>query len=128
MELVALIQPSLVKLNDAVEESKLFFSATVPFDEKATALLQEEHGAAIAQSFLTAIQAEDSLNPDSAKAMIGSITKELGIKKGIVMRSLRACLTGSLQGPDLMQAWMLFNQRGWDVKRLEQALEVAQAD
>ncbi len=127
LELVALIQPSLVKLNDALEESKLFFSETVPFDEKATDLLQQEHGAAIAQGFLTAVGEADSLTPESAKALIGSITKELGIKKGIVMRSLRACLTGSLQGPDLMQSWMLFNQRGWDVKRLEKALEVAQA-
>jgi glutamyl-tRNA synthetase len=127
MELVELIQPSLVKLNDAVEEGKLFFSGTVPFDEKATALLQEAHGAAIAQGFLAAVQAAGALTPDGAKALIDGITQELGIKKGIVMRSLRACLTGSLQGPDLMQSWMLFNQRGWDVERLTQALEVAQA-
>ncbi|NJN32457.1 MAG: glutamate--tRNA ligase, partial [Synechococcales cyanobacterium RM1_1_8] len=145
LELVALIQPSLVKLNDAVAESELFFSATVPFDDKATELLQQESGAAIAQAFLSALpravnvnaelnaeaandSAPDSvLTPETAQALISDVTQNLGIKKGIVMRTLRACLTGSLQGPDLMQAWMLFHQRGWDRQRLEQALAIAQS-
>jgi glutamyl-tRNA synthetase len=39
-----------------------------------------------------------------------------------VMKSLRAGLTGSLQGPDLMQSWLLLSQKGWDRGRLEQAI------
>lgn len=126
LALVQLIQPTLVKLNDAIPESQLFMTPTVPFDEPATELLQQEHGAAIAQAFLAAVTGGAALTPESAQHLVDEVTKSLGIKKGIVMRSLRACLTGSLQGPDLLQSWVLLHQRGWDRQRLETAIAIAQ--
>jgi glutamyl-tRNA synthetase len=39
-----------------------------------------------------------------------------------VMKSLRAALMGDLQGPDLIQSWLLLHQKGWDSIRLQQAL------
>jgi glutamyl-tRNA synthetase len=57
-----------------------------------------------------------------AKEQLNQITKSLGVKKGVVMKSLRAGLMGTLQGPDLTQSWLLLNQKGWDQIRLIQAL------
>ncbi|MFY7696795.1 MAG: glutamate--tRNA ligase, partial [Cyanobium sp.] len=47
-----------------------------------------------------------------------------GVKKGVMMKSLRAALLGSLQGPDLLTSWQLLHQIGEDQKRLETALQV----
>jgi glutamyl-tRNA synthetase len=44
------------------------------------------------------------------------------VKKGLVMRSLRAALTGDVHGPDLIQSWLLLNQIGLDKSRLNQAI------
>jgi glutamyl-tRNA synthetase len=48
--------------------------------------------------------------------------KQQGVKKGLVMRSLRAALTGEVHGPDLIETWLLLHQKGWDGDRLAQAL------
>jgi glutamyl-tRNA synthetase len=64
----------------------------------------------------------EAMTEERAKALIDSVVKAQGVKKGLVMKSLRAGLTGSLQGPDLMQSWLLLSQKGWDRGRLEQAI------
>lgn len=71
-------------------------------------------------------QLPGDLTVDSAKALIDSVTKAQGVKKGVTMRSLRAALMGSLQGPDLVQSWVLLNQRGWDRDRLAAAQQQIQ--
>ena len=48
---------------------------------------------------LAAIPAE-ILTEESAKAIVDAVVKEKGVKKGLVMKSLRAGLTGSLKGPE----------------------------
>ena len=50
------------------------------------------------------------------------MTKSQQVKRGLVMRSLRAGLTGELHGPDLNQSWLLLHQLGLDKKRLQQTL------
>jgi glutamyl-tRNA synthetase len=54
--------------------------------------------------------------------LIQQVTKSQKVKKGLVMRSLRASLTGELHGPDLTQTWLLLNQLGADKTRLQQTL------
>ncbi len=127
LELTELVKPSLVKIKDCVEQAALLGHAALDMQDAAADFLKQEHGAGILQAVLDAVSASESWTPDEAKALIKQITKDLGVKKGVVMRSLRAGLMGALQGPDLMQSWMLLNQRGWDVKRLEQALAVAKS-
>jgi glutamyl-tRNA synthetase len=51
------------------------------------------------------------------------VVKAQGVKKGLVMKSLRAGLTRSLQGPDLMQSWLLLSQKDWAKARLTQVIE-----
>jgi glutamyl-tRNA synthetase len=41
------------------------------------------------------------------------------------MKSLRAALLGSLQGPDLAGSWLLLHRSGADRPRLEEALAAA---
>ncbi|NES23491.1 MAG: glutamate--tRNA ligase, partial [Symploca sp. SIO3E6] len=54
--------------------------------------------------------------------IIKKVTKEQKVKKGLVMRSLRAALTGDVHGPDLMTSWVILHQLGRDTIRLQQAL------
>ena len=66
--------------------------------------------------------ADAHLNADAAQALLGEAVAAAGIKKGVLMKSLRAALLGSLQGPDLLTTWLLLHRCGSDRSRLEAAL------
>jgi len=121
-QLTQIITPSLVRLPDAVEESRLLFGDSISVNEKALAHLQKEGVTEILQAVVAAIAEGSDFSEDEAKTMIKQVTKEKGVKKGLVMKSLRAGLTGELQGPDLIQSWVLLHQQGWDKLRLQQAI------
>ena len=121
--LTTLIAPSLTRLTDAAKESRLLFGESVTYAEDALSLLQQEGVAPIIESVLEAIASQSPLTAAEAKPIVNQITKQLKVKKGLVMRSLRAGLMGELQGPDLIQSWSLLNQKQWDQLRLQQALE-----
>ncbi|ANV84161.1 glutamate--tRNA ligase [Picosynechococcus sp. PCC 7003] len=120
--LVAFVAPSLTRLADVTQETRLLFGNSITLDEKATAQLQTEGVKAILQEVLQNIQASTDLTPDDAKTLINQVTKAHGVKKGVVMKSMRAGLMGELQGPDLMQSWVLLHQKDWDIARLNQAI------
>ncbi|MEB3120607.1 MAG: glutamate--tRNA ligase [Snowella sp.] len=121
-QLAVLIGPSLTRLADAEKESRLIFTETIEFQADAIQQLQQPSAKDVLSSILTVIDTVETLTEETAKEQINQITKALGIKKGVVMKSLRAGLMGALQGPDLMQSWVLLNQKGWDKTRLNQAL------
>lgn len=123
-QLVALIASSLTRLPDAVAMSKLFFTQTVEFTAEAKTQLKQEGSAATLKAVLAALD-KQQLTEANAQDMIKQVIKEQNVKKGLIMRSLRAGLTGDLHGPDLIQSWLLLNQIGLDKPRLHQA--VAQA-
>ncbi len=135
LQLTRLLTPSLVKINDAVEQAALLGHPTVEIQPDAAALLQQEAGAQVVRGVLEAIaqlsatepaSTQAQLNsPEAIKQLIDQVTQSQGVKKGIVMRTLRAALMGCLQGPDLVEAWQLLNQKGWDKPRLENALALA---
>ncbi|AFZ24429.1 glutamyl-tRNA synthetase [Cylindrospermum stagnale PCC 7417] len=124
-ELVTLLSASLTRLVDAVAMSKLFFSDVVEFSEEGSTQLQQAGSAAVLQGILTALEAQTQLSADTAQNMIKQVVKEQNVKKGLVMRSLRAALTGDVHGPDLIQSWLLLNQIGLDKPRLSQAIAAA---
>ncbi len=121
-QLATLIGPSLTRLADAEKESRLIFTETIEFQADAIQQLQQPRAKDVLSSILAVIDTVETLTEESAKEQINQITKALGVKKGVVMKSLRAGLMGALQGPDLMQSWVLLNQKGWDKTRLNQAL------
>jgi glutamyl-tRNA synthetase len=123
-QLVALIQPSMVRLSDALPLSQLFFTPTVEFSAEAVAQLKQEGSSAAIEGIITAID-NHQLSEASAQDIIKQVVKEQNVKKGLVMRSLRAALTGDLHGPDLIQSWLLLNLIDLDKPRLLQAVKVA---
>ncbi len=121
-QLVALIQPSLTRLTDAVDMSQLFFSDGVEFSQEAGKQLQQEGVTAALGGVLAALE-NQQLDADSAQQIIKQVVKEQKVKKGLVMRSLRAALTGDVHGPDLIQSWLLLNHIDLDKPRLAKAIE-----
>ncbi|MBD3882224.1 glutamate--tRNA ligase [Phormidium tenue FACHB-886] len=124
-QLTALLAPSLVRLEDAVAMSRYLFVAEVGFTEVATTQLKQENVATALQGIAAALEADPSVTEANVQAVIQAGVKAANVKKGVVMKSLRAALTGDLQGPDLVQSWLLLNQHQMDLPRLKQALAIA---
>ncbi|NEO83651.1 MAG: glutamate--tRNA ligase [Spirulina sp. SIO3F2] len=125
-DLTAMIAPSLTRLPDAVAEVRLLVGEGITFNEKAADHVAQAGVAAVYQGVLEALaQTSEDFTPELAKGIIKTVTKALGVKKGFVMKSLRAGLTGELQGPDLIGSWVLLHAKGQDGVRLQQALAQA---
>ncbi len=126
--LAALVGPSLVRLPDAVDLSRFFFTERVEYSEAATQQLKLEGVANLLQATLEKLQAGISLDsPEAGKTLVNEIVKAQGIKKGLMMKSMRAALMGDMQGPDLMESWLILHQRQFDQSRVTQALNLAQS-
>ncbi|MEB3151519.1 MAG: glutamate--tRNA ligase [Sphaerospermopsis sp.] len=121
-QLVSLIAASLTRLVDAVTMSKVFFTDGVEFSEEGSQQLQQEGVKPVLQAIVTTLENQPEFSADTAQSIIKQVVKEQGVKKGLVMRSLRAALTGDVHGPDLIQSWLLLNQIGLDKQRLNQAI------
>ena len=121
-QLSALIGPSLTRLKDAVDQSRLFFQQTLELDDEAKAQLEQDGATAVLQAISDKVNSEEPLSADRAKEIIKQVTKETKLKKGLIMRSLRAALTGAVHGPDLIESWVLLHQRGADLQRFESVL------
>jgi len=123
VQLTQLIAPSLTRLTDAKSESRLLFGDSVTYSDEAISFLQQEGVTEIIQGVIEAIASTPKLAEAEANKIVNDITKNQKVKKGLVMRSLRAGLMGELHGPDLIQSWLLLNQKALDKTRLQQALK-----
>ncbi len=122
-QLVALLQPGLARLTEAVDIAKMFAIETVEFDAEAREQLQKEGVKSALQGVIAAL--DNEINASSAKDIIKQVVKEQNVKKGLLMRSLRAALTGEMNGPDVIESWVLLNNIGLDKLRLEKAIDAA---
>ncbi len=119
-DLCALLGPSLSLLADGVDQAAPFFETPVP-DEAALALRAD----AATRTALTALLEqlpEGPLEADTAQALLGAAATAAGVKKGVLMKGLRAALLGSLKGPDLLTTWLLLHRLGSDRERIAAAL------
>ncbi|MEP6541605.1 glutamate--tRNA ligase [Microcoleus vaginatus GB1-A2] len=121
-QIAALIGPSLVRLTDAVDMCKLFFSTTVEYEEEALAQLQQPGAAQALQAVVEAMESHSSLTSAEAQKITKKLSKEKNLNKGLIMRSLRAALTGAMHGPDLIESWVILHQRGTAKTRLLDAI------
>jgi len=121
-KLVTLMSASLTRLTNAVDMSKMFFGETVEFSAEGSQQLQQTGSSEVLQGIVTALDTQPQLTEASAQDIIKQVVKAQNVKKGLVMRSLRAALTGDVHGPDLIQSWLLLNQIGLDKPRLNQAM------
>ncbi len=110
LDLCALLAPSLTRLNDGLDQAAPFFRRPEP-DQAALDQLGAP-GAAAALAALRDGLPEGPLEADAAKALLESAATAAGVKKGVVMKSARAALLGSLQGPDLLTTLGLLHRIG----------------
>ena len=124
-QLAAVIGPSLARLPEAVEMTRMLFTESVEFSKEAADQMKKEGASEVVQAILDALDNYPELTSEQAQEIIKTVTKEKNVKKGLVMRSLRAALTGDVNGPDLVESWVLLHQQGIDKNRLQQALTLA---
>jgi glutamyl-tRNA synthetase len=124
-DLCALLGPSLTLLADGVAQAEPFFS--VPSADEAALQQLASPGAREGLAALSErLPASDQpFSAEQAQALLSEAVAAAGIKKGVLMKSLRAALLGSLQGPDLLTTWLLLHRCGGDRPRLERALAAA---
>jgi glutamyl-tRNA synthetase len=116
-DLCALLGPSLTRLVDGVPQAAPFFSLPTA-DGPARDQLALDGATAVVSCLLEGLAA----GPLDAQALLSGAATSAGVKKGMVMKTARAALLGSLQGPDLISTWGLLHQLGEDRPRLEAAL------
>ncbi len=121
-DLCALLGPSLTLLADGVAQAEPFFRAPSP-DEAALRQLASPGARDGLAALLERLPAGgEPFAAEQAQALLGEAVAAAGIKKGVLMKSLRAALLGSLQGPDLLTTWLLLHRCCSDRPRLEAAL------
>ncbi|MEB3265375.1 MAG: glutamate--tRNA ligase [Cyanobacteriota bacterium] len=119
-ELAALIGPSLTTLGDGVEQARPFF--TDPGLDGPALHQLASPGAVAGLTALLERLPTGPLDPEAAQALLADAVAAAGIKKGVLMKSLRAALLGSLQGPDLITTWRLLQARDQARPRMERAI------
>lgn len=125
--LSALVGPSLTRLTDAVDLSRFFFTKTVDYSAAAAEQCTQEGVPDVLKAVLAELQSMANYDSaDALKTVIKTVTKAQGVKKGLVMKSLRAALMGDLSGPDLVDSWLILHQRGFDQHRLKTAIALSQ--
>ena len=122
--LAELLRTALTRLDEAADTAALFFKDTVEYDEKAQGQLTKDGVDQVIEGLVAGLP--ETLDSDGAMALIKQVTKEKGVKKGLVMRTLRAALMGTMQGPEMVPSWLILHQRGVAKARLENALAIAQ--
>jgi glutamyl-tRNA synthetase len=118
-ELCTLLGPSLTLLTDGVEQAAPFFETPEP-DEGALAQ-RSDAGSRAALAALLERLPEGALTPAAAQELLAEAAAAAGVKKGVLMKGLRAALLGSLKGPDLLSSWLLLHRSGADRKRIAEA-------
>ena len=123
LDLCALLGPSLTLLNDGVDQAAPFFECP-GLQEDALEQLAVDGAKAAVTNLIERLESQpwDGMDTDQAKAWLGDAAKAAGVKKGVVMKSLRAALLGRLQGPDLITTWSLLARIGEDLPRLRRCL------
>lgn len=121
-QIAALVGASLTRLPDAVDMCRLFFVKSVEFSPEATEQLKQTGADAVVQGIIAALDGTSELSAERTQDIIKQVMKEQNVKKGLVMRSLRAALTGDLHGPDLVESWLILHQKELDRSRLQAAI------
>jgi glutamyl-tRNA synthetase len=122
IQLTKLIGPSLARLDECVEISRTFFTDAAIPNEEAIAKFSQPGAKEVLTRLVKTLKAQPDLTEIEAQDLIKQVTKEQNVKKGLVMQSLRAALTGEVHGPDLIQSLLLLHQHQLAVPRIERVL------
>jgi glutamyl-tRNA synthetase len=115
--------PSLTLLANGVEQAAPFFT-TPELNDAAMAQLEIDGARPALAALAAALErhGDAPLSAPEAQELLTEAVSSAGIKKGVLMKSLRAALLGSLQGPDLMETWLLLHRIGADLSRIRRCL------
>ena len=119
-QLATLLGPSLVVLQDGVEQARPFLTPP-ELDDASRTQLQIE-GCQAALRFILQHR-PCTFSPSAAKELLTAAARAAGVKKGVVMKGVRAALLGCLHGPDLLLSWELLHGAGEDDPRLRAVLQ-----
>ncbi len=119
-DLCTLLGPSLSLLADGVDQAAPFFEAPEP--DGAALALRSDPGSRGALTALLERLPEGTLDAETAQGLLAEAATAAGVKKGVLMKGLRAALLGSLKGPDLLTTWLLLHRLGSDRERIAAAL------
>jgi glutamyl-tRNA synthetase len=120
---MALVGPSLTRLTDALAQSQVLLTASLDYQADAQAQLQQAGVGPVLEAILSGLTSPPPpASLADLKHLVDEVVRGQGVKKGLVMKSLRAALMGTLQGPDLIESWWILRQRQVDVARLQGAL------
>ena len=113
----------MVLINDGIAEAKPFFEEPELSDDGKKQLKIKE-AAEILKFILEKLGNSDAakFSKDEAIDLINQTTKKCEVKKGLVMKSLRAALFGTLNGPDLIKSWVLLSRFSKDRSRIRRFL------
>lgn len=89
---------SFETLKEGVERLKVFFVEEVSYSQEAISLLENENSRRVLELFLHKLQERDNLSGQVVKELAKEIQKELNLKVKDVWHTLRASLTGELEG------------------------------
>ena len=119
IHLVDLIGPSMVLINDGVDQAKPFFEEP-KLSNDGKKQLEIKEVKVILKFILQKMENLDAalFTKQEALDLINQTTKNCEVKKGLVMKSLRAALFGTLNGPDLIQSWVLLSRFSKDRTRI----------
>ena len=117
--LAKLIGPSMVLINDGLDQAKPFFEEPKLSDD-GKKQLEIKEASLILKFILQKLENLDAsiFSKEEAVDLINQATKKCEVKKGLVMKSLRAALFGTLNGPDLIQSWILLSRFSKDRDRI----------
>jgi len=123
LKLVDLIGPSMILINDGVDQAKPFFEEPELNTDGKTQLEIKEAKEVLKFIYENLKKLDSSLiDENQALDLIKQATKTCEVKKGLVMKSLRAALFGTLNGPDLIKSWVLLSRFSKDRIRISRFL------
>ena len=119
IDLIDLIGPSMILINDGVDQAKPFFEEP-ELSEDGKKQLEIKETKLILKFINKKLENLDNsfICKEKALDLIDKASKSCEVKKGIVMKSLRAALFGTLKGPDLIQSWVLLSRFSKDRSRI----------
>ena len=125
-QLAQLIAEGIDRLTEAPKISRFLLEQKLCYTVPALNHLSQPEVGPVLAKMAEVLEPVDrqGVTVEILKPWVDQVAKDLGVKKGLVMKSLRAGLTGDLQGPDLMESFVLLHRRGWALERLQQGAQL----
>ena len=124
LNLTLLVQDSIIVLKDVIDQTELFFNLPT-IEQKELDFLKNNKSKSHLVNVIELIKrTNNKINSQIAKEIIDELVEKNGVKKGILMKSLRIAFFGCLSGPDLIESWVLFSEKEEDILRINRCLDI----